>query len=333
VSPRLRDLLPAIGLGLALIGLAVYVGVSGLGSGGGGGGVVAPLPSSAVIAPVTPSPTAPTPTVTPTHRTPRPSTSAPSLPHCLAPVQIKMLTFNIHGGRHPDDTLDLARVEAEIKASGADIVLLQEVHDGMFVTDYVHEPEVLAKALGMYAAFGVNLVNQEPGGRPDGHYGTLILSRYPITSYTNTLLPHPAGQQRGLLHAIVSVAGIRLDVWNTHLENGSSTARLAQIRAAKELIGAVDGHNAHAMLFGGDLNASADSPAANVARRIGHDTWEEVGSGPGYTVPQAAPRNRIDYQFHNGWLVPVAAQVLPSAVSDHRSLWAAYDLYSQPSCA
>jgi len=328
---RLLDLLPAVALVLVLIGLGVYVAVSGVG--GSHGPTTAPLPSGGVLSSAPSTPVAPSSPTAPTTS----SLAPPSLPTCLAPTTVKVLTFNIHGGRHPNDTLDLPRVESEIKASGADIVLLQEVHDGMYVTHFVDEPAVLSKALGMYAAFGINLVNPEPGGRPDGKFGTLILSHYPIESYTNTLLPHPMGQQRGLMQAIVSVDGVRLDVWNTHLENGSPDARLEQIKAVKTLIakaeGDAAGNEAHAMIFGGDLNASATGPVARVARSIAHDTWRQIGSGPGYTVPEWAPRNRIDYLFHNSWLKPLAMQVLPSGVSDHRSVWAEYALYSKAGCA
>ena len=62
----------------------------------------------------------------------------------------------------------------------------------------------------MHVVFGANLDLEPPSpGTPRRQYGTAVLSRYPIISWSNTLLPKgdPAEEQRGLLSAVLSVHG------------------------------------------------------------------------------------------------------------------------------
>lgn len=255
--------------------------------------------------------------------------SIPSLPGCLAPQHLAVLTFNIHSARHGGG-VDLGRIAAEIRASHADVVLLQEVDRFRAMTGFVDEPTALGQQLHMQYAFGTNVVRPAPGhGRPQPLYGTAILSRYPIISSSNTHLPNRPGlQQRGLLEATITVAGQSVHVFDTHLQNTSASMRVAQIRAVRSVIQRVSGP----VVLGGDFNSVPQSAVLAVARSVLHDTWPEIGNGPGFTHGQLHPRIRIDYLLHNDWLTPVAAKVLPSAVSDHRSLWAAYDLWSRPGC-
>lgn len=241
-----------------------------------------------------------------------------------APRRLSVLTFNIHSARAADDSVDLARIEQEIDAWDADVVLLQEVDRGRIWTGRVDMPDVLAEELDMSWTFGSNVQRS-----PTNQYGTAILSRYPITSYRNTALPAPPGtQQRGLLHAVVDVDGTEVSVYDTHLENTSADARLAQMRTIVPILRA----DPRPLLFGGDLNSLAGSPMLAAARSVVADTWPAVGTDAGLTAPAHAPRLRIDYLMYRdgdgGDLAPLRAQVLRSAVSDHRAVRAVYRLTS-----
>lgn len=294
-----------------LLGLGVVIVLS---SGGRGGRAI-----SREAQPVRPSPVSGSPA------------DAPRRPGCPAPRRIEALTFNIRDGLDDQNHLRLGRIAAEIRASGAGIVMLQEVDRFRRRTDFVDEPTLLAHRLHMRFAYGTNLVfpPSAPGRRTE-LYGTAILSRYPILSSTNTHLPNgPAPlEQRGLLEATISVGGERVHVFDTHLEVASGSMRVTQIGAVRALVAPVTGP----VILGGDFNSIPTSEVVSIARSFLSDTWAQVGHGPGLTHGQQLPLIRIDYQFHNDWLTPLAAQVLPSAVSDHHSVWAEYDLWSRAGC-
>jgi endonuclease/exonuclease/phosphatase family metal-dependent hydrolase len=292
----------------------------------------------------TPGPTEATSSTSPSdrrpsrrHAKPTPSRSASAPPSATATVcvpqeeqrQLTAVSFNIHSAREHDGRVDLGTIADEIAAMRADVVLLQEVDRGRAWTQRLDMPALLADRLDMSWAFGANVVRS-----PTNQYGTAILSRYPIVSSRNVLLPDPRGtQQRGLLHAVVDVHGTEVSIYDTHLEATSSAARLQQIRVITPILRA----DPRPRLFGGDLNSGPASGVLVAARSVLADTWTAVGSGAGLTVPGGAPRIRIDYLlFGDGRsdggsadLEPLAVQVLPSQVSDHRAVRATYRLTTE----
>jgi endonuclease/exonuclease/phosphatase (EEP) superfamily protein YafD len=85
-------------------------------------------------------------------------------------------------------------------------------------------------------------------------------------------------------------------------------------------------------VFGGDLNTGPDARAIAILRRFGlGDAWA-VGKGKGATVPADRPGSRIDFILHDGWFTPLQAEVLFSAVSDHRPVWTRMQLQPPPAC-
>lgn len=255
--------------------------------------------------------------------------SLPTVTGCLSPRRLTVMTFNIHGAINYRG-VNLRQVAAEVRAAKADVVLLQEVDRFRRRTGFRDEPSILANLLGMHAVFGSNVVRPAPGpGRPRQLYGTAMLSRYPIESSSNTHLPNRPGlEQRGLLHATIVVDGQPVNVFGTHLQYTSESIRLVQIRAIKRLMAGTTGP----VILGGDLNAHVGGPVIRTARSFLTDSWPEAGRGPGLTVPERHPRGRIDYLFHNDWLTARAAQVMPSAISDHRSLRVVFDVWPAAGC-
>lgn len=270
-----------------------------------------------------PTASAPTsPTSDPTRKKPRKPRAQRTCVDTSTQRLLTVVTFNIHSARTHDGRVDLAAVAHALKTWDADIVLLQEVDRGRAWSRRIDMPASLAQQLGRYWTFGNNVQRSATN-----QYGTAILSRYPITSSTNTALPRPGDtQQRGLLHATIDVDGTELSVYDTHLQNASTTARAAQIAAITPILAADDGPT----VFGGDLNAGPGSSVIAAARAVMTDSWAEVGTGSGATVPAANPRVRIDYLFHrNGSgvrLRPLQSAVLSSGISDHRAVWVRYQL-------
>ena len=103
---------------------------------------------------------------------------------------LKVLTFNIHAGVGRGG-LDLARVASEIRASGADVVLLQEVDRFRPRSGGLDTPAVLASELGMYQAFAANLAWRSGGGEPQ-QYGLATCPASPSPRPSTT--PFPTGR-------------------------------------------------------------------------------------------------------------------------------------------
>jgi glycerophosphoryl diester phosphodiesterase len=207
---------------------------------------------------------------------------------------VTAMTYNIHHGADHAEQLDLERIAREVEGSGADVVALQEVdnHWGER-SGGADQTAELADRLGMHAVYGANLDLDPPAaGQPRRQYGTAILSRFPIRSSRNTLLPRPAGgEQRGLLEAVVKVNGRPLRVANTHLQHNNADERLAQALKMDELLGAAK----EPTVLMGDLNATPDQPELAPLWGRFDDAWLRAGTGDGFTYPVEAPDRRIDY--------------------------------------
>lgn len=264
-----------------------------------------------------PSPGAPTPAPTPCPGT--------------EPVRLRVATLNIHGALGRGDVYDLPGMAEEIRGYDADVVLLQEVHRFRARSGLDDQPAELGRLLDMAAVFGRNFTRPpEASGAPRRESGTAILSRLPILSWDNRLLPNfPGLQQRGLLRATLDLPGGPVDVHNTHFQHTRGVIRIVQARGVRRLVAA----SPRPWLLGGDLNAEPGSPAMRVMDAFTTDPWPLVGIGPGLTVPPREPRRRIDYVLAGpgGWL-PEQAQVVASRIADHRAVLVDYALPRRAGC-
>jgi endonuclease/exonuclease/phosphatase family metal-dependent hydrolase len=89
----------------------------------------------------------------------------------------------------------------------ADVVFLQEVQDrndrrqhGPLQRPAAAQLDFLATSGYEHSAYGINSIYSH------GHHGNAILSRYPISSYTNHDISDHALERRGMLHAVVAPA-------------------------------------------------------------------------------------------------------------------------------
>jgi endonuclease/exonuclease/phosphatase family metal-dependent hydrolase len=210
------------------------------------------------------------------------------------PRTVRVMSFNIHHAQGTDDVLDLARVADVINAHRPSIVGLQEVDRHWSArSDFVDQATALAEMTRTHVAFGANLDLDPPApGQPRRQFGTAILSRHPIVSWENTLLPRFGDhEQRGLLRAEVVVRGVRLQVFNTHLQHNDAAERMAQVAAILEIMDARPEPAAPAVLVG-DLNAVPEAPEVVRLTEPLRDTWTGPG---GFTHPSEQPTHRIDY--------------------------------------
>lgn len=89
------------------------------------------------------------------------------------PSSLRLLSWNIHGGVGPDRRYDLARVVDLVARHDPDIVALQEV-DSRGRSAESAPLRFLSEALGEHAAEARTI------SAPDGHYGHVVISRFPM---------------------------------------------------------------------------------------------------------------------------------------------------------
>ncbi len=246
--------------------------------------------------------------------------SQPQLTSTVSAVQrITVLSYNIHHAEGVDGRLDLERIAAVIQSSRADVVALQEVDQGVSRSNNTDQPQQLAERLGMHVAFGPNIDLQ------GGKYGNAVLSRFPIKSSTNHLLPNVGGgEQRGVLQVDLALPNDQqLRILATHFDHRPNPAqRMASAAFVNELL--TNANPDQCVCLAGDLNALPDSDVVNELRA--HWTIPATQTQP--TIPVGQPDRKIDYVLlglvsssQNLRAREVESRVLDEAVaSDHLPL-------------
>lgn len=202
--------------------------------------------------------------------------------------------------------LDLDRTAAVIRDSGADIVLLQEVDDGTRRSGGRDQAAVLAATSGLrHFVYGKNLDFQ------GGGYGNAILSRLPLSEVRNEPIPPlPVTlETRGVLLASVEAGGKRLRLMNSHFPLTAGE----RVEAARVVLGLVD-QAGGPVVFGGDLNATDDSPEVIALTQRLKDAAPRPAAG---TYPADQPECRIDYLFYSAPLAAARFSVIDTQASDH----------------
>lgn len=236
------------------------------------------------------------------------------------PRPLRVMTYNIKHGQtnascqqppaipgqppFPDCNLDLQASIDVMRAHAPDIVGVQEVDRFWARSGGVDEPALIAAGLGFdHYCYAPNLDHA-----PDNHatvphqYGTVIVSRFPILSCENTLLPRVGNaEQRGLTLALINVEGVPLRFYNTHLHTQVADRLLQTVRIAE----VIDAAPAGSKVLTGDFNARpTTSEMVPVYERF-LDAWLEAGvatpeNPDGLTSPsrlEGNPTSRIDYIF------------------------------------
>ena len=166
---------------------------------------------------------------------------------------MKFVTYNIQYGLGKDNRYDLARIAREVE--NADVIALQEVERHWQRSGCVDAPAVLGSHLPEHHwVYGANLdmdaSYRDPAGRLVNRrrqFGTMILSRSPIVSSRNHLLPkygtltQHSIQQGALEAVIVTERAGPVRVYSVHLSHLSIAARMPQqIIIKKTLITSIE---------------------------------------------------------------------------------------------
>lgn len=236
------------------------------------------------------------------------------------PVRLRVLSYNIHHAQGVDGKLDLQRIANVILSVKPDFVALQEVDQNTSRTGGVDQAAELAKLTEMKSVFGANIDLQ------GGHYGNAVLTRLPIGSHQNVLLPNVNhGEQRGVIQADLKLpgSGQSLLLLATHFDHRKdSSERLQSARKVNALVAERPDQPA---LLAGDLNATPDSQTLQALQQ----QWTLANEQPLATIPVKEPVKQIDFILlrpAERWSV-VEVKVLDEAVaSDHRAILAVLEL-------
>ena len=235
------------------------------------------------------------------------------------PVRLRVLCYNIHHAEGVDGKLDLPRIARVILSVKPDLVALQEVDQNTKRTGKVDQVAELSRLTKMKSTFGSNIDFQ------GGHYGNVILSRFPIIQKKNFHLPNiDAGEQRGVLKSAIKVSEDRSVFFlATHLDHRRpGEERLASAKFINQMIGISDTDPA---ILAGDFNDVPDSPTLKEIGKL----WLRTNTDVAPTIPVAKPTRQIDYILvrpKKRWKL-IESKVLGEEVaSDHRAIFSVIEL-------
>jgi endonuclease/exonuclease/phosphatase family metal-dependent hydrolase len=212
-------------------------------------------------------------------------------------MRFRLLTYNIHKGiGGVDRRYRPGRIVEAIAHCAPDIVLLQEVDDGVSRSQHHCQVDLLGDRLGLpHRAFQRNVAVR------DGHYGNAILSRFPLHDVSHLELTVPMKKRRRALaaHCRLQLNGHTrtLLVFNVHL-GLAGFERSIQVRRflASELL-----HHAHkstAVILAGDFNDVWDS----LGRRLLEPAGFKPATGSVKTFPAFLPMRPLDHIYYRGGL-------------------------------
>lgn len=233
-------------------------------------------------------------------------------------LSIRVMSYNIAAGHG-----DLSRIADVIRASGAELVGLQEVDvHWSDRSDFVDQARWLAEALEMEVAFApIYSLPPLDGDVPQREFGLAMLSRHPILVAENHEITRLSTQSAepvptplpGFQEVAVEFMGRRVSVYNTHLDYRSDPAvRRLQVADMLRLIGEAT----RPVLLLGDLNAEPHAQELLPLLQRLSDVWPPRAD-PGFTYPANGPTKRIDYILASEHFETRSVRVLETDASDH----------------
>jgi len=238
------------------------------------------------------------------------------------PLQLRVLSYNIHHGEGIDRLLDLNRIAKVINSVHPDIVSLQEVDRTTARVKNQDQPAVLAKATSMQVIFAQNIPFQ------GGDYGNAILSKHQIVNHKNHKLPnHDNGEQRGALQATIKLPGNHgnLTFWATHLDHRPDPKE--RMDSAKYLVQIAGKTPTTLSILAGDLNAT---PASNVLTIFSQHWFNPIAGKPQPTIPVTKPTKQIDFVLahpKDRWTAKSVIVLDEAVASDHRAILTVFELH------
>ncbi len=214
--------------------------------------------------------------------------------------EIKVMTWNIHGGTGTDGEENIERTIAEIKKNKPDILALQEVSDIEMILK-------IADELDMNFFFGQDFEDNEGNG---------LLSTYPIIEAENIYLK--PSKRSAIIKAKILIDDEEWNIFVTHLSLRPQEDNLIQL---EYILSNVLKRNLERVILMGDFNFGPDSEQyrkITTSDKIKlKDTYGILNYNEGYTFRSNYLFKRIDYIFASEDIKPRTSKVFCSPASDH----------------
>jgi endonuclease/exonuclease/phosphatase family metal-dependent hydrolase len=247
-----------------------------------------------------------------------------------APLHLRFVTYNIHRAIGVDRRFRPERIVQILEHYGADVVLLQEVDEGVPRSRELNLAKELAGAAGYpHFALGHNVSLRK------GRYGNATLSRFPIVRERNIELSLAQSWiRRGCQHTRISLGdGSRsLEVFNLHL-GLSARERQQQIDllSRSHEFSTVD--EITPMLVGGDFNDWRSLLRPTFTNGFGFRcaTDSKAGlRGALATYPSFSPQGGLDRIYYRGSIRLLSARrcrlQVSRLASDHLPVIAEFEI-------
>jgi endonuclease/exonuclease/phosphatase family metal-dependent hydrolase len=225
---------------------------------------------------------------------------------------LRVLTWNVHGCVGRDGVCDPNRVARVLEAAQPDISALQEIDAR--TKRSAEDPFSYFGEL-----FGWTTVSARTLSAKDGHYGHIVLSRWPIESLGEIDLSLRFREPRKAIVGSIAAPGIRITVLAVHLGlfPGERRKQLDLLRAR------IDTLEGDPIIALGDFN---DFPGRGLAERKLCPPLEDSPALP--TYPSRLPLLPLDRIWYSKPLELVTIATLRDAqrVSDHLPLLASLRL-------
>jgi endonuclease/exonuclease/phosphatase family metal-dependent hydrolase len=227
-----------------------------------------------------------------------------------APVEIRVVTFNLKYARRVERAIELLRDGDSLR--GADIIALQEMDDAA--------TEQIARGLRMNYAYLPSSIS----AITDTFFGPAILSRWRIDSAWKVLLPHASvwrGQRRTATGAILRIGPERVRVYSVHLETQASIAPAEREDQAAAILRDAEGAGEPTILAG-DFNSYG---IGDYVKRRGF-RW--LTESFGETILLWSWDHLLVRGFEPGQIRSIGVERDGRGASDHRAVWAVLSLKS-----
>ena len=239
---------------------------------------------------------------------------------------LRVATYNIHKGVQgmgPRRRLEIHNLGHAVEQLDADIVCLQEVRKGHsreaeFFTRWPDMPQA-----DFLAPEGYEAVYRTNAYTKHGEHGNAMLSRWPVVAHQHEDMSDHRFEQRGLLHAEVTVHGVSIHVVVVHL----GLIRASRVRQLEQLKRFIEREvpASQPLVVAGDFN----DWGSLVRRSLGGAGLVALEQASMATFPSRLPIVQLDHIFARN-LVPVGLHVPRGRnwwrMSDHLPLIADFRL-------
>lgn len=245
-------------------------------------------------------------------------------------LQIKVLTYNIHRAIGVDRRFRPQRIADILKHYEADVVLLQEVDEGVPRSRELNLAKELAEMAGYpHFALGHNVSLKK------GRYGNATLSRFPILRERNIDLSIAESWiRRGCQHTTLDLDGNghRLEVFNLHLGlSARERNKQLDLLVRSQEFSSVE--RDIPLLVGGDFNDWRSLLMPAFTNGLGFGCATERKRGPYRcipTYPSFSPQGGLDRIYHRGQLQLVSVYScrlqIARVASDHLPVVAEFEV-------